>query len=80
MTVIDYQGETITIFDPEREQEVTERITKWESWFVTSEGTFRNFADAKDSCARSGYPVVSIIPVPVAVGATIFEIILGRPL
>jgi len=64
--MIDYANETVTIFDGE---EVTQPIKQWEVWFCTPEGTFRDFAVAK---AKGGE---AIIPVPVAVGETVFEIV-----
>lgn len=73
--MIDYQEETVTIFDPELDRDVTEKIVKWEVWFCTADGTFRNYADAKASDAKGQGP---IIPLPVAIGEKIFEINVAR--
>lgn len=76
--MIDYRDETVTIYDPELQKDVMEKIVSWEVWFVTGEGTFRQMIDAKASCIRLND--ATIIPVPVAIGEKIFEIIVGRPL
>lgn len=67
--MIDYTDETVTIFDSAKDQEVTEKIVKWEVWFVTGEGTFRDYAAGKATAKGE-----SMTPVPVAICENIFEI------
>jgi hypothetical protein len=69
--MIDYQEETITIFNLETEEELTEKIERWEVWFCTAyAGTFRSYAAAKANASNE-----SIMPLPVAIAKTIFEVI-----
>lgn len=64
--MIDYADETVTIFNEPTDEDITEKIVKWEVWFVTEEGTFRDYARAKEFGPMT--------PVPVAVCDKIFEI------
>lgn len=64
--MIDYAEGTVTIFDGE--QDVTEKIEKWEVWFHTPTGTWRTFEKAR---AEGGE---AIVPVPVAIGTNIFQV------
>jgi hypothetical protein len=76
--MIDYIDETITIFDPELNRDVVERIVRWAVWFDTEEGTFSDLSQAKANCIQSGNSFRTIVPVPVAIGTTIFEIKIPR--
>ena len=49
-------------------------LRKWEVWFVTAEGTHPTLDEALKSCEKIGQPVWSIKPIPVALGATTFEV------
>lgn len=76
--MINLNDQTITVFDPETETSVTEEILKWEVWFATIEGTFRDFDEAKASCARTGEPLIQMLQLAVATGTTVFEIVVPR--
>lgn len=52
-----------------------EPIKEWAVWFVTDEGTLPTLKEAQESCDRTGRPYFAIIPVPVAIGATTYEIV-----
>lgn len=52
-----------------------EPIESWAVWFVTDEGTFGTLVEAKESCDRTGRPYFAIIPVPVALGKTSYELV-----
>jgi hypothetical protein len=56
------RSNTVSLFDK------VEPIVRWEVWFVTEAGMFATLDGAKATA-----PDFSIIPIPVAIGATIYE-------
>ena len=70
--MIDLQNQTITVHGK------TEKLKCWDIWFVTLEGTFDSWCDAKDSAERMNQDVRSIIPIPVALSETLYEVFLNQ--
>lgn len=65
--MIDLENQTVTINGK------TEPLQCWDTWFVTLEGLFDSWCDAKESAARKDQPINSIIPIPVALTESMYE-------
>lgn len=54
--------------------EVEERVSKWEVWFHTPFGLCKDIYEAVEVCKKAELdPEACIVPIPVAVGPTIYE-------
>ena len=55
--------------------EKKEHILKFDVWWVTQAGLVVKLEDAVALCRSNGWDELSIRPVPVAVGETIYELL-----
>lgn len=65
--MIDLENQTITV------QSKTEELKCWDVWFVTLEGLFDSWYEAKESAKRMNQEIRSIIAIPVALSDTLYE-------
>ena len=70
--MIDLENQMITV------QGKTEPLTHWDIFFVTLEGLFDSWCDAKESAERMNQDVKSIIPIPVALSENLYEPFLNQ--
>lgn len=70
--MIDLQNQTITV------QGKTEKLTHWDIYFVTLEGLFDSWHEAKESANRMDQEIKSIFPIPVALSETLYEPFLNQ--
>lgn len=55
--------------------EQEQRIDKWEVWFHTPWGMCRSAGEAIEACKAAEIdPEVAIVPMPVAVGSSLYEV------
>lgn len=55
-----------------------EPILEWKVVFCTMEGAYETLEEARESCARTGQPMHTIMPLPAAVGVNTFEVCLKQ--
>ena len=65
--MIDLENQMITVLGK------TEPLQCWDIWFVTLEGMFDSWCDAKEAAKRMNQDIKSIIPIPVALSETLYE-------
>lgn len=70
--MIDLENQSITV------QGKTEPLTHWDTWFVTLEGLFDSWYEAKESAKRMNQEISSIIPIPVALSESLYEPFLNQ--
>ena len=70
--MIDLENQTLTV------QGKTEELMSWDTWFVTLEGLFDSWCEAKESANRMNQDIKTIIPIPVALSETLYEPFLNQ--